>query len=64
MPEHSLHALELLRIGVKQLILDLVMLGSPYMILLTNYLIIKSPIIFEITNLRQVGGARANPAQI
>jgi len=64
MPEHCLHALELLRIGVKQLILDLVMLGSPYMILLTNYLIRKSPIIFEITNLRQVGGARANPAQI
>ena len=64
MAEHCLHALELLGVGVEELILRLVKLRSPNMILLTNYLIRKSPIIFEITNLRQAGCPRANPAQI
>ena len=62
--KHSLHALELLARRIQYFILYLVVLGPSNLIVLSNYLIRKCPIIFEITNLTHARRTRANLSQI
>ena len=64
MSEYGFHSFKLLAVTIEQFVANLTQFRSSDLILLSNNLIWKSRIIFEITNLWQTRGSRANSTQI